>query len=77
MIIQSEKELLDWLSGASTDEQDKAVCQYYQDETLVSLADAMWDLNPNDFWWYLDNGDIRVFTTEPTKEELNSPWLSQ
>jgi len=37
----------------------------------------MWDLNPNDFWWYLDNGDIRVFTVEPTKEELDSPWLSQ
>lgn len=77
MIIQTEQELMDWLKDASQEEQDKAVCQYYQDSSVVSLADAIWDLNPNDFWWYLDNGDVRVFTTEPTEEELNSPWLSQ
>ena len=43
-------------------------------QRTMPIESALWFLNPNDFWWHLENDEIRVWVGKPTTEELSQEW---
>lgn len=73
--ITTEKEFMRALQEACDKEETLYI--QWKDSTpeVVLVENFIWiQTNPNDAWWYIDNGKARAWRLFPNQEERNSPW---
>lgn len=46
----------------------------YEPEVVTAENFIWYQTNPNDAWWYIEEGQARAWILFPNKEERNLPW---
>ena len=81
--ITTEEEFMEILANNTEDNPINLFVQWsneyvnsHQNWPQVELLENfLWiHTNPNDAWWYIENGDARVWRLFPNLEERNLPW---
>lgn len=81
--ITTEKEFDEVLSQLNAKERGETLyVQWHPDyekdlhwPQVELLENFLWiHTNPNDSWYYIENGDVRVWRLFPNLEERRMPW---
>ena len=81
--ITTEKEFYEVLSQLDAKEHGETLyVQWHPDyeedlhwPQVELLENFLWiHTNPNDSWYYIENGDVRVWRLFPNLEERHMPW---
>ena len=81
--ITTEKEFYEVLSQLNAKERGETLyVQWHPDyekdlhwPQVELLENFLWiHTNPNDFWYYIENGDARAWRLFPNLEERQLPW---